>query len=162
MVNNMTIEKQTQGRCDCNKQGKDKKFKENIKVEGYEEYKTKNEQFFKFYHPDKILKKDNSIIILESSSAGDRKVHIGELTQFLTYVSCCDRNIDIYFVLFLCGDSKTAPKVENEIERLRYYYNNYPMKNSDREKIKGVYINWQNEVGTLTLEQIKKFDRVDK
>lgn len=36
------------------------------------------------------------------------------------------------------------------------------MKNSDREKIKGVYINWQNEVGTLTLEQIKKFDRVDK
>lgn len=162
MENKMGKEKLNKERGSC-KNGKDKTFKDRVKVKGYEEYVI-NHNDFQYYIPDKVLRNKDSIIILESSSTGDRKVHVGELTQFLTYVSCCNENLDFYFVLFLCGNSNNSPKKESEKERLKYYYNNYSIKNIDRKKIKGIYVANQNatNIEELTLEKIKTFERIDE
>lgn len=143
---------------------KDKAFKERISVQGFSEYKLVAKAIGEFYNPDKILENEDSIIFFESSSTGDRKVHIGELIQFLTYVSLGVEKRHIFFVLFLCGESKSSPSVDSEIQRLRYYYKNYSMKNTEREKIKGIYIVNQKDVNIaeLTIEKIKTFKRIDE
>ena len=138
-------------------------FKENLKMEGFIERDDKK-SLGKFYNPDMILENDDTVIFFESSSTGDRKVHIGELTQFLSYVNLgVEEKKKIYYVLFLCGNSETSPTVEKEYDRLRYYFENHTMKNSERNKIKGMYIANQNDVdiSKLTLEQIEKFKRID-
>lgn len=57
------------------------------------------------YTPDSVCGDENTEFILESSSTFDRKVHIGELIQFLTYVSTTrNRKPNYFFVLFLCGE----------------------------------------------------------
>ena len=143
---------------------KDKLFKENVKVQGFSEYKLIEKSICEFYKPDKILENEKSVIFFESSSTGDRKVHIGELIQFLTYVSLGIEKRDMYFVLFLCGEAKSSPKVHEEVKRLNYYYQNFSMKNSERAKIKGLYVaNQEDEdIANLTLEKIKKFRRIDE
>ncbi len=143
---------------------KDKAFKDNVRVKGFSENVSKIKNIGKFYNPDKILENEDSIIFFESSSTSDRKVHIGELIQFLTFVSHGIENRNIYFVLFLCGTAKYPPKVDKELDRLRYYYKNFSMKNSECAKIKGIYLENQLEIDirNLTLEKIKKFKRIDK
>ncbi|WOC33500.1 MULTISPECIES: hypothetical protein [Caproicibacterium] len=78
---------------------------------------------------------------MESSSTGDRKVHIGELMQFLTFVSLEYANIkNISFILFLCGSGKNPPTVNTEYTRLKYFFDNYHIKPEALKKIKGIYI----------------------
>ena len=141
----------------------DSEFKANLKLEGFSE-RIDKQLLGEFYAPDKIMENNDTVIFFESSSTGDRKVHIGELTQFLSYVnSGIETKKNIYYVLFLCGNSKSSPTVEKEYDRLRYYFENNTMKNSERNKIKGIYIANQNDVdiSKLTLSQIKDFKRID-
>ena len=118
-----------------------------------------------YYKPDKILENTDSVIFFESSSTNDRKVHIGELWQFLAYLNKgIENKSNIYFVLFLCGTSKYPPKVDKEFKRLRYYYQEYTIKESELKKLKGIYIMNQNDVNIaeLTIEKIKTFKRIDE
>ena len=70
--------------------GKDKKFKES-KLAGFKKGAIPDGEWKKNYTPDLVFEKKEgnkkTIVILESSASGDRKVHIGELTQFLSFVN---------------------------------------------------------------------------
>ena len=68
-------------------------------VIGFEEYKLE-EDWGEFYKPDLVFTKDKIIIFLESSSTGDRKPHVGELTQFLSFVNCNLINL-MSFIMYL-------------------------------------------------------------
>ena len=119
-----------------------------------------------FYIPDVVLENNDTdaVIFFESSTTNDRKVHIGELTQFLTYINTGqEKRGNAYLVLFLNGCSASSPTAETEFQRLQYYFNNFMMKNSERDKIKGIYIANQSEVDIckLTLDSIKEFKRID-
>jgi len=141
----------------------DSEFKAKLQVEEFTE-RTDKQLLGKYYAPDKVMENTDAVIFFESSSTGDRKVHIGELTQFLSYVNLgVETKPNIYYVLFLCGQSKNAPTVEKEQERLNYYFENHVIKNSERKKIKGLYIANQNEVDitNLTLKKISEFKRID-
>ena len=143
----------------------DSKFKEILNVENFKA-RTDMRLLGGYYTPDKIVEDEDTdaVIFFESSSTGDRKAHIGELTQFLSYVNLgVETRRNIYYVLFLCGQSKNSPTVEKEQERLRYYFENYTMKIGERSKIKGLYIANQKgvKIEDLTLEKIKEFNRID-
>jgi len=142
----------------------DKQFKDNLKMEGFSNRKD-TESLGEFYKPDVVLENIDTVVFFESSSTGDRKVHIGELTQFFIYInSGAEQKENVYFVLFLCGNSKTSPTVDTEYDRLRYYYKNFSMKNSEHDKIKGIYIANQSEsdITKLTLDDIKRYKRIDQ
>ena len=145
------------------RQRKDSKFKNTLCVANFNVRLVKKDELGGFYMPDKILESSDSVIFFESSSTGDRKSHIGELFQFLTYVNNgIEVKNNIYFVLFLCGDSKSSPNVKREVKKLRYYYQNFSMKNNERAKIKGIFVSNQQDITDLSLEKIKKFDRIYK
>lgn len=113
------------------------------------------------YRPDVVVKKDKTMVIMESSSTGDRKAHIGELTQFLEYVSSDTEFEEFYYVLFLCGSAKNSPKKETELLRLQFYYDSFPISKRARDKIKGIYIKEEaSKVLTLTLDEIKGYDHI--
>ena len=59
---------------------KDKNFKEEFEIEGFNKEKYNEE----YYNPDLYFKNENEVVFVEHSSTGDRKVHIGELCQFVT------------------------------------------------------------------------------
>ena len=147
---------------ECEKMKMDKAFKEEIKIKGF--LPSKKKSLGLFYKPDAILENSNSVIICESSSGGDRKVHIGELMQFLSYVNGEKESKDnVYWILFLCGNGSTSPKVLQEQKRLHFYFKNFSMKNSERKRIKGMYVTNQKntDISNLDLSQIKKFFRID-
>lgn len=138
---------------------KDRTFKTNVDICDFEK-QTVGDIVGKNYHPDAIFTKSKTIIILESSSTGDRKVHIGELIQFIEFVEHDKNYEDYYFVLFLCGRSKTSPDVKNEVKRLEACL---PcIKCCIKSKIKGIYIANQDkvELGSLNMEKIKSFKKV--
>lgn len=142
----------------------DKDFKNGLAIEGFEKRKSAS-SYGEFYTPDVVLENEDTVIFFESSSSSDRKVHIGELTQFLTYVNLGEeKKENIYFVLFLCGNSVNPPTVDKEYERLHYYYQNFSMRNNCRAKIKGLYIAKQENVNVsnLTVADIKKYKRIDE
>ena len=142
----------------------DSEFKANLQMKGFTK-RIDKQLLGEFYAPDMIMENGDTVIFFESSSTGDRKVHIGELTQFLTYMtSGVEQKENVYFVLFLCGNSKTSPTVDTEYDRLRYYYKNFSMKNSEHDKIKGIYIANQSEsnITKLTLDDIKRYKRIDQ
>ena len=89
---------------------KDCEFKKSLAVANFNEREIKKEELDEYYKPDKILENMDSVIFFESSSTNDRKVHIGELCQFLAYLNKgIENKSNIYFVLFLCGTSKYPP-----------------------------------------------------
>lgn len=140
----------------ANSKGKDKTFKEISSINGYIKLTTELESY---YTPDAFFIKNDSkdLIICECSSTGDRKVHIGELMQFLTYVSKNSSSIDsVRMVLFICNASKNGPKVKNEYARLKYYYSSYPLNEFCRNKIKGIFIMDKGNYANMTLETIEK------
>jgi len=93
------------------------------------------------------MRKDNEdeVCIFESSSTSNRKVHIGELIQFLTYVINANDKNKYSLILFPCGNSDTSPNVNDEKERLRYYYDNFPLSKKQKEKIKMIKITDQSK-----------------
>ncbi len=117
--------------------GKDRKFKRDFEIDGFTKISLislDENKLGNFYQPDLMFEKEGHIIICEHSSTGDRKVHIGELTQFIAFVI---RNNNEYnkfsYFLFLDGMSKNSPTVEQETARLKHYYDNaleYALKSS--------------------------------
>lgn len=118
---------------------KDVEFKNKCNFEGYKKIQIRR----KFYSPDCVFEKENVIIVAESSSTGDRKVHIGELIQFIEYAHSM-KNKDFYYFLFLCGENVTSPRAETEKPRLKHYYDSYAVNKSDN--IKGIYVVDQDKV----------------
>lgn len=138
--------------------GKDADFKNNIKIQGFVDI-TNTVEPKGVYNPDKVFGKDKTIIVLESSSTGDRKVHIGEMTQFLSYVLPNPKWEKCYYVLFLCGNSTE----ENELKRLQSIYDAYPISKTNKNKIVAICIQDQpsnEELRELTIEKIEKFKKL--
>ena len=142
--------------------GKDKDFKALLKVEGFEDCDLEN---LKDYQPDKILKKEKTLIFFESSSTSDRKIHIGEMIQFLTYIQANGKtDWEYIWVLFLCGESKNAPQEDYELQRLKFYYNNFLMSSILSSHIKGLYVAKQpsnEELSKLTIEKIQTMKSIN-
>ncbi|PFD44777.1 hypothetical protein [Bacillus cereus] len=99
--------------------GKDATFKKNFRIKGMEI--QENMYMGEFYNPDLILKDSNNMVILEHSSTGDRKVHIGELTQFIEYVINSEDANKHSLIIFLDGKSVSPPKEKQEQARLKFY-----------------------------------------
>ncbi|PIE92116.1 hypothetical protein CO726_28255 [Bacillus fungorum] len=99
--------------------GRDVAFKENFRIKGMEV--QENTRIGEFYNPDLILKDSDNTVILEHSSTGDRKVHIGELTQFIEYVINSEDDTKKSLIIFLDGKSDSSPKEKREHERLKFY-----------------------------------------
>lgn len=120
--------------------GKDSDFKCQISILGYTALDFECE-FDPKYTPDSVCGDENTEFILESSSTSDRKVHIGELIQFLTYVSTTqNRKPNYFFVLFLCGEADNSPRADLECKRLKAYFNNFPMTETIKSTIAGIYV----------------------
>lgn len=151
-----------------NSNGKDTAFKNDVQVKGYKEYNISNltTDIWDYYQPDKIFTSINNkmeFIVMESSSTGDRKVHIGELLQFLTFVSSKDIYIEkATYILFLCGKGKSSPTVNGEYNRLKYYFDNYPIKPEVLKKIKGIYITDTKDYSSLDISKINNMKNVLK
>jgi len=74
-----------------------------------------------FYNPDVVFTLGNKkMVIIEHSSTGDRKVHIGELLQAYQYA--VESGNKCTFILVLDGKNETSPTVDAERERLSFYY----------------------------------------
>ena len=67
---------------------KDKNFKSNFNIKGF----TKKQYSESYYNQDLYFENDDEVVFIEHSSTGDRKVHIGELCQFVTATSKLPRN----------------------------------------------------------------------
>ena len=123
------------------KKSKDRSVKESLAINGFEKINNKKEVIFsEFYNPDILFVNDKKIIVVESSSTGDRKVHIGELFQFLVFAVNNAKYEEFYFLLDLCGQGKNRSTSENEIKRLQYYFNNFPISQDNKLKIKKIAI----------------------
>lgn len=137
--------------------GKDRTFKKRIQIAGFTKIKFNGDSNFE-YKPDCVLANENTEYFLESSSTGDRKVHIGELIQFLTYISTVtERKENYYFILFLCGKGKYAPRAALEYERLKFYFDHYSMPENIKESIAGIYVVDSEKVSmSLTKDDFSK------
>jgi hypothetical protein len=105
--------------------GKDASFKDDLKIKSFEKYNCYDKQDG-YWQPDLVLinKEDNHIVVCEHSTTGDRKVHIGELIQFLAFAYKFNKKGYKYsYFLFLEGEGSSPPKKEIECSRLQYYYN---------------------------------------
>lgn len=141
--------------------GKDNEFKNSISVLEYTPLEFESE-FDPKYAPDSVYGDDNTEYILESSSTSDRKVHIGELIQFLTYVSTSkNRKPNYFFILFLCGEADNSPRADLECKRLKTYFDNFPMTETIKSSIAGVYVVDQKTVSMkLTQNDFLKMQTV--
>ena len=73
-----------------------------------------------YYKPDIVLGLSNGeLAILEHSSTGDRKVHIGELLQAFQYAFSSGKKV--HWLLFLDGKGQNSPTVTYEKCRLNFY-----------------------------------------
>ena len=141
------------------REAKDRIFKETVNLAGFKEKRIVEQ----FYSPDKAFEKDKTIVIMESSSTGDRKVHIGELTQFLSYCSNDKQYDEYYFVLYLSGKSKSAPKANTEIKRLQKFYDSFSICKTQRIRIKKIAIVNQpddKELESLTLAKVNDYEGI--
>ena len=143
--------------------GKDREFKSKISVTDYENI-TKSVSINNIYEPDAVFLKENTVIVFESSSTGDRKVHIGEMIQFITHIVKNGKYNECYFVLYLCGEGKTSPTIENEKERLQEIYNKLSLSKEERKKIALIAIADQFKIDfskSLNISEIKKYNHLD-
>jgi hypothetical protein len=81
------------------------------------------------YKPDKSFNDSNgsTVLIIESTSTGDRKVSIGELCQAEKFFT--DNNISGTLIFSLCGKSENSPRPDTQYEYLMPYFKF--MKNSN-------------------------------
>lgn len=133
---------------------KDKIFKDSFKIKDAKKINNDITRKFRYYNPDLVLEEDNEIIVLEHSSTGDRKVHIGELSQFIDFSMShkSDKIFDMILLLDGEGDNKANSKYE--AERLRYYIETVFNDKLDKVKFIGV-IRYDCELIGLSLEEIK-------
>ena len=128
--------------------GKDKNFKEKFKIDGFSKEKYNG----KYYNPDLYFKNKNEVVFVEHSSTGDRKIHIGELCQFVTEKSDLPKSM----ILVLDGKGKNPPSLDGEEGRLKYYFES-SFKDSLVENIKfiGVVKN-EESISGLKLKELKE------
>lgn len=133
---------------------KDKEFKDSFKIKDAKKVNNDIMSGFEYYNPDLVLEEDDEIIILEHSSTGDRKVHIGELSQFIDFSinHKSDKMFDMILLLDGEGDNKAISKYE--AERLRYYIENVFRDKLDKVNFIGV-IKYDCELIGLSLGEIK-------
>ena len=150
--------------------GKDFDFKTACNIIGYEKV-SKGEVWSDFYSPDIVFKKKcrekaaSTMLFVESSSTGDRKVHIGEIAQFVAYISenidkTCE--VEYTFMLFLAGKKtkKTVspPTAYNEKDRVLFYFE-VLASDEVKNRVNGVYVIDQEDKGVnirnLTIEGLK-------
>lgn len=131
---------------------KDKNFKSNFNIKGF----TKKQYSESYYNPDLYFENDDEVVFIEHSSTGDRKVHIGELCQFVTATSKLPKNM----ILVLDGEGENSPSVEGEKDRLKYYFES-SFKDSLVKNIKFIGV-IKNEVSIsgLTFNDLKKICKV--
>lgn len=72
-----------------------------------------------YYNPDGYFVYNGFCFIIEHSSTGDRKSHIGELFQAMSLAKKI--NLKIKFILVLDNQNVNAPKKDREFNRLNYY-----------------------------------------
>ena len=127
---------------------KDKNFKEEFKIEGFNKEKYNEE----YYNPDLYFKNENEVVFVEHSSTGDRKVHIGELCQFVTAKSDLPKSM----ILVLDAKGENPPSSDGEKGRLKYYFES-SFKDCLLENIKfiGVVKN-EESISGLKLEELKE------
>lgn len=136
---------------------KDKNFKEKVSVDGFNDALINKSEY---YHPDKVLANDDTIIIMECSSTYDRKTHIGELSQFLCHINTCYDEKRYILVIFLSCVGPNAPKATTEKERLQSIYNSTAISPLSRKKIKGIYIADYDEssIDSLSIDIIAGYE----
>ncbi|MDU7150418.1 MAG: hypothetical protein E6300_18310 [Clostridium sp.] len=96
-------------------------FRKNFRIKDSKEISNENMKKFEYYRPDLVLETDKEIIVLEHSSSGDRKVHIGELSQFVEFSLNYDSDKKFSMILLLDGKGETSASVSKESNRLKYY-----------------------------------------
>lgn len=74
------------------------------------------------YKPDKSFNDSNgsTVLIIESTSTGDRKVSIGELCQAEKFFA--DNNISGTLIYSLCGKPENSPRPDTQYEYLMPYF----------------------------------------
>lgn len=78
-----------------------------------------NKEYDQYYHPDAFFKYKEKYFIIEHSSSGDRKTHIGEFVQAHLYAQY--NNMEVNYILIIDNQHKTGPTAQKEKERLEYY-----------------------------------------
>ena len=104
-----------------------------------------------FFTPDGFINTKDKIIIIEHSSTGDRKAHIGELLQAFTFMKVNSK--DTILITVLDNDNENGPKKAIEQERLEYFL--HSLKQDYQSHSFEVYVLDKNEVNTVT--KLKKF-----
>lgn len=97
------------------------------------------------HHPDSLFIFNNIHYIIEHSSTGDRKSHLGELLQVYIYTKL--NKSKSTFILILDNQTPGGPKKESEQKYLEYYLNQL---NSDNLNLKILVLNF-NEINTIEL-----------
>ncbi|MEK5115141.1 hypothetical protein [Bacillus sp. FSL R5-0677] len=141
---------------------KDRIFKDNFEIKEMkkirETFKYIEEREKTFYTPDLIFEGIDNIVVLEHSSTGDRKVHIGELTQFIEYSVNSDSGSKKSLIIFLDGKSKNAPKKEIEQKRLKFYVDNvFSLNPSYLENIFFIGVTkYMKKLNNLSFDELSK------
>ncbi|MBI5999103.1 hypothetical protein P5E45_09165 [Clostridium perfringens] len=125
---------------------KDKNFKKTFKIKGF----IKKPFSGTFYNPDLYFENGKEAIWIEHSSTGDRKVHIGELCQFMTVPSILAKNM----ILILDGKSKSAPTPIGERDRLKYYIRAFDKSLIENVNFIGVIKN-KDDINNLSFHDLK-------
>ncbi|MDK3223290.1 MAG: hypothetical protein E6936_06170 [Clostridium perfringens] len=125
----------------------DNEFKEKFDISDFKKEKFNS----KFYNPDLYFKNNDEAIWIEHSKTGDRKVHIGELCQFINVVSELNKNM----ILILDGVGETAPTPILERDRLRFYMKGFNTSLMENINFIGVVKN-KEDINNLTFDDLKK------
>ncbi|PKM53394.1 MAG: hypothetical protein CVV00_12525 [Firmicutes bacterium HGW-Firmicutes-5] len=114
-------------------EGKDTIFKNQFEIKGYkkENNKTFEIEHRNYYNPDLIFTKDENIIICEHSSTGDRKVHLGEMLQFVRFANLIENTKRLTLFILLQGESKSPPTKRKEMIRIKEYVDFLKIQNEE-------------------------------
>lgn len=132
---------------------RDSYFRSNFILNNTQYIEKDNLKNFLYYRPDIILENQEEIIVLEHSSTGDRKVHIGELSQFIEFTLNYRSNKNFNLIIFLDGKGETAPQVKKECDRLKYYVERLFSDKLETVRFIGV-VEYNIDMNGLSLNQI--------
>ncbi|SDJ01361.1 hypothetical protein SAMN04515654_12311 [Halanaerobium congolense] len=136
----------------------DKKFK-NIKLNLGSEFKKYTKGSIigdDKYKPDIsiINSKEKVVCVIESSSTGDRKVHIGEMFQ--SHKFYCDEEIKGDLIISLAGSSKNSPRPDTSYKYLKPYFDF--IKKESKIGLKRVHLIEQDDFIKLQNDGVKLLD----
>lgn len=105
------------------------------------------------YKPDIsiINSKEKVVCVIESSSTGDRKVHIGEMFQ--SHKFYCDEEIKGELIISLAGNNKNSPRPDTSYKYLKPYFDF--IKKESKFGLKRVYLIEQDDFMKLQNGDVK-------